>query len=332
MICRNAPTSELVDYQTNDNEWYVRHARRILQERSATSDYRRGTDSAIATRFRRAGKSVSSTEGTIATKSGARSLWAALLTAVCGTLPNHHENSWIGDTNPYVRVWAVQLYSRLENRALEWQFDDRLAELARTDPSPIVRLYIASAAQRLSPSERWDIVRSPRRPRRRRQRPQPAADGLVRRRAVGGGEPGPGARPGREGEAAAVGVHGPPDRVRSARRNRSPCSSNIWESTDDADSPADHPAGINESLKGRRRVDDAGRLAGRVCQARARARTVKFAARRWHWPSRSATRRRWPNCGEYWPIPARADRSAASGARRRSSARRIRNSLPSCTS
>jgi putative heme-binding domain-containing protein len=66
----------------------------------------------------------------------------------------------LGDKSPYVRAWAIQLsldyYGVTE--ALP-QFREKLVELAKKDPSPIVRLYLASALQRMKPGERWNILR-----------------------------------------------------------------------------------------------------------------------------------------------------------------------------
>jgi putative heme-binding domain-containing protein len=55
-----------------------------------------------------------------------------------------------------VRAWTIQL--ALEDRAAPASFLQKLAELARRDPSPVVRLYLASALQRLAPEQRWEIA------------------------------------------------------------------------------------------------------------------------------------------------------------------------------
>jgi putative membrane-bound dehydrogenase-like protein len=155
-----ASIKQLVEYQQSDSEWYARHSRRILQERSAKSEGKLGT----GLLFPAFGSAEISTAvldqikgnvayGKLNERLSLRLLW---LTGVCGALPHHRENWWIGDLDPHIRAWAVQLYSREESRVIGW--NQRLAELARTDSSPIVRLSIASAAQRLPLSDRWDIV------------------------------------------------------------------------------------------------------------------------------------------------------------------------------
>jgi len=60
------------------------------------------------------------------------------------------------DENPYVRSWTVQLAT--EAGRPRGALLDRFAALASSDPSPVVRLYLASAAQRLPVADRWGIV------------------------------------------------------------------------------------------------------------------------------------------------------------------------------
>ena len=60
------------------------------------------------------------------------------------------------DSGPFVRAWTIQL--ALEGGTAPDALLSRLAEMAKTDPSPIVRLYLASAAIRLRAADRWHIV------------------------------------------------------------------------------------------------------------------------------------------------------------------------------
>ena len=63
----------------------------------------------------------------------------------------------------------------------------RFAELARTDPSPKVRLSLASALQRLPLDERWAIAEPLAEPQGRRLGPSAPADDLVWSRAARAG-------------------------------------------------------------------------------------------------------------------------------------------------
>src|SRR5690606_23628148 len=54
------------------------------------------------------------------------------------------------------RSWAVQLLA--EDESVPESALIRFAEMARTDQSALVRLYLASALQRIKAEQRWDIV------------------------------------------------------------------------------------------------------------------------------------------------------------------------------
>ena len=56
----------------------------------------------------------------------------------------------------YVRAWTIQL--TCEDRQPSVATLAKFQDLAQRDPSPVVRLYLASAAGRLPADERWDIV------------------------------------------------------------------------------------------------------------------------------------------------------------------------------
>ena len=53
----------------------------------------------------------------------------------------------VTDGNEYVRCWAIQL--ELEDRAASTAMVDQLTTMADNDSSPIVRLYLAAAMQRM---------------------------------------------------------------------------------------------------------------------------------------------------------------------------------------
>jgi putative membrane-bound dehydrogenase-like protein len=55
--------------------------------------------------------------------------------------------STLNDPQPWIRVWAVRLLSQLDERLSDGAWE-RLVELAKTDPSPDVRLHLAAACQR----------------------------------------------------------------------------------------------------------------------------------------------------------------------------------------
>jgi putative membrane-bound dehydrogenase-like protein len=132
---------ELILLQTASNEWYARHARRILQERGPNAE---------AGRLLR--QLISNTS--IRPADRLRVLWT--IHAV-GALDDGAEiERMLADSDPIIRAWTIQLAT--EQGPPAGTILDRFAELARTDASPVVRLYLASALQRLPLEERWEIA------------------------------------------------------------------------------------------------------------------------------------------------------------------------------
>lgn len=136
--------AELADLVLEKNDWYVRHARRLLQERAAAGKL----DLAARKRL-----------GEIAAKNPnetrrLRALWAL---HAAGGVPGDLMQRALADKNEYVRAWAVQvsLDSPQPNLA---ELLPQFATLAEQDPSPVVRLYVASAMQRVPEKERWEVL------------------------------------------------------------------------------------------------------------------------------------------------------------------------------
>jgi putative membrane-bound dehydrogenase-like protein len=130
---------ELIELLRDNNAWYARHARRLLQERGML-----GADDQ-----KELGKMVFEDEDEV---HQVRGLWALQAT---GGLTNKDVllSKALGSKSEYVRAWAIQL--GLENGFVN---EGLLRTMAQTDQSPVVRLYVAAAAQRLPPAKRWDVV------------------------------------------------------------------------------------------------------------------------------------------------------------------------------
>jgi putative membrane-bound dehydrogenase-like protein len=133
------PSSELVNLQLHRNEWFVRHARRILQERG----FETPTASALQ-------QMLSSNEDPTRRL---RALWT--LHAI-GGLTQSVAESTLSDQDESVRGWTVTLLC--ENGDPAESLLPKLRQLAASDPSPLVRRRIASAAQRLSPTARMPLI------------------------------------------------------------------------------------------------------------------------------------------------------------------------------
>src|SRR5262249_22219127 len=136
---RKSSDAELVKYQLHDNDWYVRHARRILQERGGNKEVNEALHK-IAFENKDETRRL-------------RGLWALHAT---GGLTPERISKGLEDKGAYVRGWTVQLAT--EKGKASSELLKTFAELAKNDPSPVVRLYLASALQRLPLSERWSIL------------------------------------------------------------------------------------------------------------------------------------------------------------------------------
>ncbi|WZP00841.1 c-type cytochrome [Isosphaeraceae bacterium EP7] len=133
---------QLVDLQLHRNQWHVRNARRVLQERGPDP----ATASLLAAKVFRHADPTARLHG----------LWA--LHAVGGLDATRLEAA-LSDADPYVRAWAIQLGLEVQDETpARAAVLARLAPMAVSDPSPVVRLYLASVAQRLPSAARWDLV------------------------------------------------------------------------------------------------------------------------------------------------------------------------------
>ncbi len=62
----------------------------------------------------------------------------------------------LNDKNEYVRSWAVQLLC--EDGKASKAAIDKFVEMAERDPSPVVRLFLSSAMQRIDKEGAWRIA------------------------------------------------------------------------------------------------------------------------------------------------------------------------------
>src|SRR5690606_37383724 len=140
---RTLSDAQLVDVQTRRSAWHARRARVILQHRAATGTLQAGTHERLRVMFR----TLDNADWRL------RAMWALHVT---GGWSSDALVAALDDRDEYVRAWAVQLLA--EGRQPSAAARARFAEMARDDESAVVRLYLASALQRLVPDERWPIA------------------------------------------------------------------------------------------------------------------------------------------------------------------------------
>ena len=156
---RSLPDSELVELQWHKNDWYVRQARVLLQSRLAAGKLDKEL---VHKKLQGMFDSASTSPNRL------RALWGQFVTDgidadALAALLDHDD--------PYVRAWAIQLLCN-ETKVDAFYLADvaeaecpvsddvlkKFSEMAANDSSPVVRLYLASAAQRLPFADRWDIL------------------------------------------------------------------------------------------------------------------------------------------------------------------------------
>lgn len=134
-----ASDMELVNYQLNPNEWYVRQARTILQERGPNKKVHKALKDILA-------KNPDETRKL-------RALWTLHVTK---GLTEKELADLLSSDSEYIRSWSVQLLT--ENKSVSPETLKKFAEMAQKDNSKLVRLYLTSGMLRLDPSQRWDVL------------------------------------------------------------------------------------------------------------------------------------------------------------------------------
>ena len=136
---REKTDMELVDLQADPDDWVVRNSRRLLQERGVSPQVR----AALRARLDASADPLRKL----------RFLWAL---HCVGGLEDAVAFQLLSSPQEDVRAWTIQL--ALEDRAAPATFVQKMAEMANRDASPVVRMYLASALQRLPFDQRWDIA------------------------------------------------------------------------------------------------------------------------------------------------------------------------------
>jgi putative heme-binding domain-containing protein len=134
---------KLVSFQTNSSDWHARRARVILQNRAG-----KGTIGQQA---------IDELQNILKNNSNIdyrlRALWSLHVTHnfAAGQL-----ESLLSDSDEYIRSWAIQLLCEDKNPSEKAMAE--FIKMAKEDKSPVVRLYLASAMQRMNEQSAWKIA------------------------------------------------------------------------------------------------------------------------------------------------------------------------------
>jgi putative heme-binding domain-containing protein len=136
--------AELAEMAWHKNDWYVRVSRRLLQERVASGKFDRDS---VAQEIE---KLLGSSDETRVL----RGLWLGHAT---GILNDEKLEALLAHPSAYAQAWAIQLLC--EDRKVSQVVLSKLSQLASSNKTDaLVRLYLASAINRIELDQRWGIA------------------------------------------------------------------------------------------------------------------------------------------------------------------------------
>lgn len=135
--------AQLVDLQTSKSDWHARRARVILQNRASKDQLDEHTHTQLRQLFMQSSNS----------DHRLRAMWGLHVTE---GFTGEQLIDALNDKDEYVRAWAIQLLC--EDKSPSVKALDKFRSMANDDPSPVVRLYLASAMQRMKLEDRWEIA------------------------------------------------------------------------------------------------------------------------------------------------------------------------------
>jgi len=134
---------ELVELQRHANDWHVRRARLLLQARAASGKDMSEVHAVLRAMF----------EKEDSPRLRLCALWTLEVTG--GT-----DEPWLidrlADESEHVRSWAVRLLCEARDPPAEAR--EKFVEMARNDPSALVKLYLAAMLQRMPVEARWPLA------------------------------------------------------------------------------------------------------------------------------------------------------------------------------
>jgi hypothetical protein len=144
---RSLSDLELVEMQKHSNDWYVRHARVILHHRSIIGKLDAPRVHAKLEEMLKQAKTQAKR---------LRALWALHVTGGLKAKSGARLIELLSHSDEYVRAWSVQFLC--EDKKPSSKALNKFNDMAKSDKSPVVRLYLAAALQRLPFEKRWSIL------------------------------------------------------------------------------------------------------------------------------------------------------------------------------
>lgn len=140
---RKMTDKQLVQFQTSKSDWHARRARVILQSRAVKGKLDASVHQDLSKLF----------QSTAPAEHRLRAMWALHVT---NGFTQDRLIKTLADKNEYVRAWAIQMLC--EDLAPSPAAINEFVRMAKSDPSPVVRLYLASAMQRMNKEGAWKIA------------------------------------------------------------------------------------------------------------------------------------------------------------------------------
>lgn len=134
---------QLVELQTSASDWHARRARVILQSRASKGKLHKKTHEQLRAIY------AQHTNPDFRL----RAMWALHVTS---GFNSKQLLEALNDSNEYVRAWGIQLLCEDKNPQAEALA--KFTEMSAKDTSPVVRLYLASAMQRMDKNTGWKLA------------------------------------------------------------------------------------------------------------------------------------------------------------------------------
>ncbi len=133
---------QLVTLQTSSSDWHARRARVILQHRAAIGKL---SDTSVAQLMKLFNDKNPEYR--------MRAMWTLHIT---NNFKEEELLKALSDKDEYVRAWSIQMLC--EDMNASTKTIESMVKMSNSDPSAVVRLYLAAALQRMDPKSKWLIA------------------------------------------------------------------------------------------------------------------------------------------------------------------------------